>query len=556
MAWGHQSSLTSSGQPLKWHDSNVDVSISTNTSDLSASTTRTIIQNSINQWNGATSKQVSSNSSSHNTISFSQDFSIYGSGVIGVTEVSYSPSGVINRANIILNDTYQFTSSPGLYSTGQIYLGDVVTHELGHFYGLSHSEVLNSSMFYSAFSGQSSISYDDKSGIRKKYDEDDFGSIRGQVKGGAGVGVLGVHVQAISRKTGEALGAFTDENGYFAISGLDIGDSFYIYTAPIKNSNSLPDYFSNVQNDFCPGTFVGSFFQACGRSNDGEPQAIHINQPGEEINVGVVTINCTLRANANYNYQKLQSSFSKMTMFEQLGSRYEKAFVGHFRTVNTSAWSTPENLEVDLRSFGDLSGHQKYLKISVIAYPFGNQLQYDLSVKKDGSPIYGSNQVIPYSSSTETYHTDLNAFVALDDDASKNLFEISLRSKKLTNSLLVQTFPSYEQFSSNKTLPHLYIVSLWEETFPGVKEPLLSSGSTLSDNNSCLDAPFTYAVSKAQSHDQKSTASSAAAGAGCGTIEPPSDKGNGPGSQALMAFGFLFAILLSRSFKTGKKFLS
>jgi predicted Zn-dependent protease len=240
--------MTPSGAELFWANPNVPVKISTNTTDLSAVQTVNIISDSMNQWNQNSPAQILNSSSSTNKIEFVSDFP-YGSAVLGLTELSYNSNGAIQKASILLNDDYTFKANPGLYGAGEVYLGDVVTHEIGHLFGLSHSEVLNSSMFYSSYSGQSSLSSDDKSGIRAKYGQN-YGTITGFVKGGSSIGVLGVHVQAISRKTGESIGAISDETGSFVVSGLDLNDTYYIYTSPIKNPNSLPGYFANVQNEF------------------------------------------------------------------------------------------------------------------------------------------------------------------------------------------------------------------------------------------------------------------------------------------------------------------
>lgn len=553
-SWAHQSSLSSGGNELFWSNPNVPITIRTNTSDMSSTDVRTIIQNSMAQWNNSASARITEGSS-QNEIRFVSNFP-YGSAVLGVTELTYNSSGAVQRAVISLNDDYDFQANPGLYSAGQVYLGDVVTHEMGHLFGLSHSEVLNSSMFYSAYSGQSTVALDDRSGIRQKYDSS-FGSIIGYTKGGSShIGVLGVHVQAISRKTGEVSGAISDETGYFKLGGLDLDDTYYLYTSPVKNVDSLPGYFSNVQTEFCPASYVGSFFSACGRENDGKPQGITLTALNPAVDVGEVSIHCALKSDEDYSVQKLQSSFSPVTIFDYADEpKNEKAFVGWFRASAVNSWSAADVLNIDLTNFTNVGGYPKYVKISLVSFPLGSQLEYQMSVKKNGVTQPSAARALSYSSATETYNPDFEAFLPLDATLSNNHFEVSLKSKRLSNTYAAQTFPSYIQFASDQYLPYLIIASLWENTGTQLR-PLLDTGVLLSDNYACLDAPFTYAVSKARNvnDDSSLTGSAGATAAGCGTIDPPD---GGPGSSLpLIALGFMLMLLPSLLSKSRKKFLS
>jgi hypothetical protein len=550
----HQTSLTSSGRELFWANTDIPVTVRTNTSDMSPTDINSIVVNSFAQWNQATSANVGSVGSSQNEIKFVSNFP-YGSGVIGITEVSYNSVGAISKAVISLNDDYTLQSSPGQYFGTQIFLGDVVTHEVGHLLGLSHSEVLNSSMFYANFAGQSTVALDDRSGIKQKYD-DGFGTISGQVKGGQHVGVLGVHVQAISRKTGEASAAVTDENGSFSLGGLDLNDTYYLYTSPIKNLESLPGYFSNVQDSFCPASYVGSFFNGCGRAADGKPHGITLADALPAIDVGTVSINCSLRSDEAYSYQKLQTTFAPVEIFNyQQEQRYEKAFVGWFRAPSTDTWSPLDVLNIDLSGFAELSGTTKYLKISLVSYPFGNQLEYQMTVKKNGFGVPAATRALTGPFANGTYNTDFESLILLSATQAQNIFEVSLKSRKLTPSLITQTYPASLEFSTDQHLPYLLIVSIWEQS-GGVQRPLLDSAVNLSDNESCLDAPYTYAVSRANTPKDESSRNNnqSAAAAGCGTIEPPK---NGPTSSLpLLSLGFFLSFLASTLIKSRKKFLS
>lgn len=552
-AFAHQSSLTPSGKELFWANPDVPVAIKTNTVDMAPSQVTAIIQACMSQWNMSSSARAYPASSSNNQIKFVSDYP-YGSAVLGVTEISYNTSGAIQKASILLNDDYFFHDSPGLYSPGQVYLGDVVTHELGHLFGLSHSEVLNSSMFYSSFSGQDTVSLDDVSGIRQKYD-DGFGTIEGYVKGGNSVGVLGAHIQAISTKTGEASGAVSDEYGYFRLSGLDLNDSYYLYVSPVKKADSLPGYFANVQDNFCPGSYVGSFFSRCGSEFDGRPEAIKLTSTNNSVDVGTITINCSLRSNNLYNEMKLTEDYEPLEIYNLQNSpeeKLEQAFVGWFRNPSTSTWSDSDIFQVN---YGSLTSSQYFMKVSVVSFALGTQLEYEVDILNAARTLVNAKRSFEPIPGTGTYKTDFHSFVQFEAVPDRNNFEIRVRSKKLGTSDLNETFPDYSAFTSGTYLPYLIITSLWDGS-TGEKVQVLIPEAILSDNASCLDAPFTYAVKKAIEIDSStgSGEDQSVAGTGCGTIEPPR---NGPGSSLpLIVFGFLLTFLASNVIKSRKNFLS
>lgn len=552
-ALAHQSALSGSGDKARWPSTTVPIAISTNSSDLSSSIIKNTISNSINEWNSASTFKFVQGPGI-NSLSFKDDFSEYGSGVVGVTEVTYNSGGVIQKADIFLNDRYNFKSTPGIYGGYDVFLGDVVTHELGHMLGLSHSEVLDASMFYASFTGQSTISYDDKSGVRTKYGPG-YGSISGTVRGGSHIPVLGVHVQAISRKTGEAVGAVTDENGEFVIGGLDLNDTFYLYSSPLKNPDSLPGYFANVQNDFCPGSYVGSFFQACGRENDGLPNSINLTSSNPNQNVGTMTINCSLKSSADYSLEKLESTFEPLNIFDYgFEPRLEKAFVGFFNSSTSESWSGWDKFTIDLRNFPAHTGLPKFVKFSLTGRKLGNQLEYEMKVFQNGST--SALQTLRKNTLILPMEMDLATSLPLSTDLSENVFEVHIRARRLTTYLLYQTFPEPETFSTVKSLPYLFVASLWEDHGnPTGHLPLVDSESKLSDNASCLEAPYTFKVSKAITPNEKKATTREVAAASCGTIEPPSGGGGTPPGFTLF-LGFFIAALASEVLKNSKKFLS
>lgn len=550
-AHAYQSSLNSGSRGLVWPDNQIPVVISPANGDLSSSTANTIIRESIAEWNAHTSTQIVPTSSALSSISFEDDFSIYGPGVIGVTELSFTSGGVIQQAKVLLNDdNYDFQSSPGLYSSGDVYLGDVVTHELGHLMGLSHSEVLEASMFYAAFPGQSTLSSDDRAGVKSKYDSN-FGTISGYVRGGDDIGILGVHVVAFSRTSGEAVGVISDQSGYFSIKGLDLNDSYYLYTGPLKNLSSLPGQFANAQTDFCPASYVGGFFDACGRENEGFPQAVTLTNTRPSVNVGDVTIHCSLKTNEDYSAEKVSGTFDPVTIFDySVDQRFEKAFVGNFLTQSGTGWSEYDKLVVDLSTYGDTAAALRYLRLNFIARQFGNLLEYEMVVRQNGVEV-GTYQIVP--TAVQTFTTDMVAFLSLDSNPANNVFEIDIRSRKMGTALASQTFAELEAFVTNQYLPYLLTTSI--ESSSG---PVLDTTSILSDNSACLDAPFAYSVATARTlagATDSSTSTDGPVSPGCGTTGSPPSEGGGPGSATLI-LGFLLALTLSSLGKRTKNILS
>jgi len=544
--WAHQSSTTSSGKKIFWTNKKVPMVINTESSDLPSATIKSLINASMSQWSLNSTAKVYETSSSINQIHFSSDMSIFGPDVIGVTEINYNVEGAISQATITLNDSYRFTSDQSSYQGMDVYLGDVVTHELGHMFGLSHSEVLDSSMFYSSFPGQSTLGFDDKSAIRSKYDPK-TGRIYGYVKGGNHIGVLGVHVQLISRLTGEIASVISGGDGFFEFGGLDLGDSYYIYTSPLKSPDSLPVTYANAQTQFCPGSYVGSFYSPCGRESDGLPQAITLSSATPEVNAGVVTINCNLKTNEDYSYQKIQPSFSAISIWDSNEEIFEKAFVGYFTT--SSSWTDWELLNIDLTGVTSPSG--KVFSVSLIGKAFGNLLEYQMLLYQNGSLIgSGAMELDPVLG---VYKSDIRLAANLSVTTSSNQFQIKIRARNFSadSKFLI---PSPNTFATTKNLPHLLLLGLSSNS--GL---LFNTLQEVSDNESCLDAPFTYAVKESEPESTQTTKlannSTNPLASSCGTVGRDDDQ-DGGGTPPALLLGFAMVMVLSHIIKKTKNFLA
>lgn len=144
--------------------------------------------------------------------------------------------GQIVDADMIFNPASHF-STPGFTPAGTSYdLRSVATHEAGHLFGLSHSGVLNSTMFFVIQNGigTASLAADDSAAIGAAYPAPLFSSSLGTITGRVTRGVSddsipGALVTAV-RLGGEGVlpdsvaSDYTDEHGRYALRGLAPGD--------------------------------------------------------------------------------------------------------------------------------------------------------------------------------------------------------------------------------------------------------------------------------------------------------------------------------------------
>lgn len=180
--------------------------------------------------------------------------------------------GELLDADVLFNPAFTFATPTALSSnTGAFDLESVLIHELGHFYGFSHSGVWGAVMYPFApppgqFFGSrptmaapdAPLSEDDRTGLRVLYpdpgDTVRVGTIRGRVLPAnplslasqpAGVtGFFGAHVVAVDEATGAVIGAALGGwscsgqgpavfDGSYAIERLPVGRSYRVYAEPL-----------------------------------------------------------------------------------------------------------------------------------------------------------------------------------------------------------------------------------------------------------------------------------------------------------------------------------
>ncbi|HEY1271030.1 MAG TPA: matrixin family metalloprotease [Terriglobales bacterium] len=194
--------------------------------------------------------------------------SFNGDGTLAVTS-TFSTNGVITHAFIIFNPsantggstpqaicfTAGSTSCPVANSLQQD-LQTVMTHEIGHFFGLDHSAIVRAMMFPAAPDLQRQLSYDDFAGISTLYPASSTtvatGSVSGMVTSSSGAAVFGAHVFADST-TGATnsllaaagirkspIGTLTRTDGSYSIGGLP-ADTYVVIAEPLDGPESNAD---------------------------------------------------------------------------------------------------------------------------------------------------------------------------------------------------------------------------------------------------------------------------------------------------------------------------
>jgi hypothetical protein len=528
---------------------------SSNGQGLSNSFVQAAALNSVNQWNGLSritirkNSTASSNQENLSEIFFSNNPSVFnGTGVVGITEVTYkNNTGEIIEADILLNDNYQFSNSNSDVS----FLGNVITHELGHFLGLGHSQVVNSSMFYSLSMGQSEISMDDEAGIYSVYPNANSNkvSLAGKIIGSTKlVEVFGAHVEAISVTSGKVAGAaISDTDGTFSIAGLSKNDQYVLYTKPIVNVG-LPTKYSKVRSNFCESgkSYRGSFFQSCGSSAEGFPQVIDLNA---NVNVGNITIRCGVDVPTDYIQSKgvTPSSFD---LLQHVDRGVGNVFTGYFSAQELANPLTADYFRIDLSNSTFSETGDLYLQLKVANQIFNSPFKANIEVKRNSSTkVIGPKY---FQESDGQLNIDTITYIPISRvDMSDNDFEVKI----VPDSMFDLAFPGWSPFPKNEYFPgssdfedklafYLVTATIVKDNGNGTFSTISSKQDQLSDNTQCPDAVNTYSLTK-YTTSGSSTSTNASKKEkdkgflGCGSITT-NTNGNGSGPT-----GFFIGLILS-----------
>ncbi|MBT7608542.1 MAG: matrixin family metalloprotease [Bacteriovoracaceae bacterium] len=583
---------------VRWGSLNPTLKFYLNTANddnLSDSEVTIITNDSKNEWDDNSNVNIIIENTTgepgdaQNDIYFSSDpYFFNGSGIVGLTLVSFrEDSGAIIETDIVLNDLLNFKDRSSLLSKlpSEYFLGNVLTHELGHTLGLSHSEIHRSTMFYKLANGQSEISEDDRSGVNIYYPLSSYtGIIRGNTFGGSSmIGIFGVQVQAIAASTGVVMGAtISEEDGSFIISGLPKNQQYYLYISPVKNLASIPLMYNDVRKNFCNSNtdFRGSFYSSCFSSDRGYPLGIDLTDQNSNINVGHVSIKCGLEVPVEYFLAKDGGIF-ELNVLDIQGNA-GNAFVGFFSDSEVEN-NEEDNIEIDLRSL-NVTSNDIYLDLKVVHQNFFSELKLNMDV------TFSDNSIINYPVAVgldgvvfdqeKNIKLDIHTRLLLDSvDFSRNIFQLAINPREFIvpadNSvnppiaeqpfwldgatitspdfsiLSMHFFQELEELGDNQKF-YFLIANISQKNLDGTYTIIDTKRYNLTDNVNCPDAPSSYTVKaslyKETPSQREIIAGDDPLGLACGTIDIDNDD-QGNGTMMLTLFGLLCAALLVRSYQ-------
>ena len=319
-SFGFVQTKTGSGLPLKWPNG-FKVNFAgnpTNQSSIHPDYFFQVIAQGLQKWKSASGNafnfdywQGTSSSTYIQNSQYNGQSSIYfvsqstdrmglDSGVLGYTQVWYNTgSGEILETDIVLNDyNFFFTPNPQdshfNQNSRRIFIENVVTHELGHVFGLSHSSALQDTMLYVEAPEQNTLSCNEWTGIRSIYATGSLGmgKISGSIVSQNNNPVFGAHVYAISSTRGVVFTtAITDKNGNYTLSGLEPGN-YYVMAEPyLAGGASLSEYYTNINPNICNGSPFGRTFLTL-NNQPNSLQSISVGN-SQNVQVGSLTARCS-----------------------------------------------------------------------------------------------------------------------------------------------------------------------------------------------------------------------------------------------------------------------
>jgi|GEM_PF-3037477 len=592
---------TSGGSSFFWNSKTISFVVHERTlpSNISLDSFMTIFQESINSLAGELDLtiQVTVNYSNNamatnqNDIYFSNNplyFTSDGGGSLAVTEASYSDSnGEILEADILLHNGVNFS----LEKTSIIYLGNILTHELGHALGLAHSLTQNSSMIYSVTRGQYIAHSDDILGLQEVYSSKDQtttkGTITGKVVGGSStelIGVFGAYIQLISAKTGKIIqGTLSDYEGSFSFTSLPLSDSYLVYVSPVfaYTGGGIPSYYSSRRQDICPSrsNYTNSFFDKCGGENAGRPVAISLETATPSVDIGNVAVRCEYSV-AQTRIEQLSIPF---VLSDKFTSTSDLSNWEYYPALYAQAEKHTYTLDLSGQTIQGIENGNIHAAIRVIGQEIYSPLKMDLKITRLFDNV--STQV-PYLIEGEVVNYVISSKHRPDIDASIRLL---LSSNPENNKFLIELIPynfwsflteirsgnSAYNWSPDDIMPAqfalspiagddpIYALSLsLEQESEGNFTPIdWKKSSSLSDNSQCLQATMASSISR----PQQSSASTVSVTEekkqgifGCGSLLllNKDDDNNPPPNGFLILSYFLLGIFLSFFIKKASFYFS
>ena len=358
---------------------------------------------------------------------------------LGMTQLWYDlSSGKITEFDIILNDLdFEFTNHPEDSSGSKtprsftqidripVFIENVITHEIGHALGLSHSGALQATMLFSESPEQAHLGCDDQIGIQTLTSNDSLpvhrGGLRGQVVSPSGKPILGAHVLAISIHRGTVFSTtLTDLQGFYQLDHLEPGPYSLLIEPFFAGSKVLPEYYEKTQTLVCqptaenPQPFLRAFLA---QKDSDQPQAIEV-KAHKLMQVETTSVQCP-------------SSGAR------LADRNEKRLSAHWITQGDSSYfnltyETPTR-QTQTLELGELSGA---LRIYGLSYTLYSPLQMHFLLFNENRqiiPVQIKSPIDTSNSGFTNYDIKLEA-----QDLPKGRYFLEVSHEKLT----VQDYPA------------------------------------------------------------------------------------------------------------------
>lgn len=435
--------------------------------------------------------------------------------ILGLTQVWYNTdSGRILEADTVLNDknfvfttnptdTSGFGSSESTFSArNRVFVENVITHELGHSYGLSHSEQLQSTMLFMESPEQAHLGCDEQIAIHTLYptgDQSSRSSISGTVLAPNGSPLLGANVEAISRRRGTVLAsAMSDRSGHYEISGLEPGEYYLMAEPYYAGTGPLPAYYGAMTASVCPegdsfgrtvlvdsSGYLAQPVQApAGGSADAPAIKVGCNGGGAAI-TGAPTAGSSTSAPVIFNGLKDGTGFGATDRFTSGGTHY-------FHLSN-------------------VSGH---LEVRALSYSLYSPVALRVALlDSTGQAVTGAQTQMPIYTGDSGYENYDSALIA--DGLALGDYYIEVSSSAL-NSLLYPTGPM-----SVDPVPFALITGTMNEG-----DPVMSS--TIPFNARCRMTENFAAYQSPPGPPPRGSVEDQTSSGGCGMIEP---RGGGSGSD-------------------------
>lgn len=563
-AFAYTPTVTSGGSPVRWSRAKLNLAGNPiNSSGLSQSDVFDAVVRSLQRWRAASDGGVQFDywqgtdpatyepNSNYNGLS-SLYFASNADGptgltpnILGLTQVWYNTgTGQILEADTVLNDkNFIFTTNPtdtsgfgssqaSFSSRNHVFVENVITHELGHSFGLSHSEQLQSTMLFMESPEQAHLGCDEQVAIHSLYptgDQSSRATISGDVLGPSGSPLLGVNVEAISRRRGTVLAsAMTDRGGHYVISGLEPGEYFLMAEPYYAGTAPLPVYYSGLNAAVCPDgdSFGRTFLVEATGTTAKEVQA----PAGGGVSAPAITVGCNGGGAAITGASGVSSSALAPVIYDGLrdGSgfgitdRFQSGGPHYYRLTN-------------------VSGH---LEVRALSYSLYSPISLAVTLlDSTGQPVSGAEVQSPVYTGDSGYENYDTAVVA--DGLAPGDYWIELSSTPL-NSVLYPTGPM-----SVDPTPFALITGTMNEGEPAM-------AGVIPFNARCRMPESFAAYQSPPGSPPRGSVEDQTTSGGCGMIDPSGgnsgSKGQGGGPTSPGAVGWfipwLLMIALVRSAKS------